>query len=161
MKHGVVYVPRAVVATPVRAAPSAAVGANVTGCTTCDANDVRTRRVLTALIGVVLVAAPSASAVGMDLEEPIVRPGPGQITVLGAPPGTDVRVLVGGDAVVAEGAVDLAGSLLFREVEPGPYTVEIEDAGGVTTSESPSPASTSRRPRTSTTTNTSTPASAT
>jgi predicted acyl esterase len=64
-----------------------------------------------------------------DLDGAIVRPGPGQITVLGAPPGAAVRVLVGGDAVVAEGAVDLAGSLLVRDVEPGPYTVELEQGG--------------------------------
>ena len=91
-----------------------------------------------------------------------MRPGPGQITVLGAPPGTDVRVLVGGDAAVAEGAVDLAGSLLFREVEPGTYTVELEDAGGASRRPtSRSPASTSRHRRSSTTPRASTPASAT
>ena len=42
-------------------------------------------------------------------------------------------MLVGGDAVIAEGDVDLAGSLLFRNVEPGSYTLELEDAGTVTT----------------------------
>jgi uncharacterized protein len=72
---------------------------------------------------------------GTDLDEPIVRPGPGQITVLNAPPGADVRVLVGSDAMITEGAVDFAGSLLFREVDPGPYTVELEDAGNITTTE--------------------------
>jgi uncharacterized protein len=124
-----------VVATPVRAAPSTAVGANITGCTKCDANEVHTRRVLTALLAVVLVAAPSGSSAGTDANEPTVRPGPGQITVLGALPGADVRVLVGGDAVVAEGAVDLAGSLLFRDVEPGEYTVELAAAGDVSTTD--------------------------
>ena len=38
-------------------------------------------------------------------------------------------------AAIAEGAVDLAGSLLFRGIEPGNYTVEIEDAGAVATTD--------------------------
>jgi predicted acyl esterase len=96
---------------------------------------VYTRRVLTAVLGVVLVVVPSPASAGTDLDDPIVRPGPGQITVLGAPPGAGVRVLAGGDAVVVEGAVDLAGSVLFRGVAPGPYTVEVENPGDMITND--------------------------
>ena len=82
-----------------------------------------------------LVIGPASVAAAAVLDVPIVRPGPGQVAILDAPPGADVRLLVGGDAVIAEGDVDLAGSLLFRNVEPGPYTVEIETAGDVTTTD--------------------------
>ena len=57
---------------------------------------------------------------------PILRPGPGRSPSSSAAPGSDVRLLVGGDAVDRRGHVDLAGSLLFRNLEPGAYTVEIE-----------------------------------
>jgi hypothetical protein len=49
MKHGVEYAPRAVVATPTRAAPSVAVAANLTGCTGMDANDPSPIRVFRAI----------------------------------------------------------------------------------------------------------------
>jgi predicted acyl esterase len=90
------------------------------------------RKLLTVTIGALLVIGPASVAAAAALDVPIVRPGPGQVAILDAPPGADVRLLVGGDAVIAEGDVDLAGSLLFRNVEPGSYTVELEDAGDFT-----------------------------
>ncbi|MGH9271350.1 MAG: CocE/NonD family hydrolase, partial [Ilumatobacteraceae bacterium] len=62
------------------------------------------------------------------------RPGYGQVTVLGAAPGeTLALVTAGGDDVAVgevadEGTVDELGSLLFRDVEPGLYTVQSETA---------------------------------
>jgi uncharacterized protein len=92
-------------------------------------------RVLTVFIGTFLVVGPtSVAAVGVP-DVPVVRPGPGQVAILDAPPGADVSLLVGGDAVIAEGDVDLAGSLLFRNVEPGSYTLEFENAGSSTTTD--------------------------
>jgi predicted acyl esterase len=67
----------------------------------------------------VVVAATGSSV------DPTIRPGPGQIAIVDAPPGADVRILADGDAVIAEGAVDLAGSLMFRAVDPGDYTVDV------------------------------------
>jgi uncharacterized protein len=90
--------------------------------------------VVTAIVGALLVAPPAVAG-AVATVEPTIRPGPGQITILDAIPGTDVRVLVGGDAVIADGAVDLAGSLLFRGVAPGRYTVEIDTAGSVDATE--------------------------
>jgi hypothetical protein len=80
------------------------------------------------------VAMPSAAAATGEAS-PTVRPGPGQIAIVDAPPGVDVRVLVGGDAAIADGEVDLAGSLLFRGIEPGSYMVEIGGAGSATTTD--------------------------
>jgi uncharacterized protein len=148
MKVGVEYEPRAVVAVPVRAAPSVAVTTNDTGCTGLDANDGSPPGRVTdghrlqqcAIVGIrqqivtVIVAAfvSGATAPGAAAEAgrpgwlPVLRPGPGQLAVLEGPPGADVHLLGAGGTMVAEGSVDFAGSLLFRGVEPGDYTVEIE-----------------------------------
>jgi predicted acyl esterase len=95
---------------------------------------VRTRSALTIVV-LAALALPPADAAATALPAPTVRPGPGQIAILDAPPGGDVRVLVGGDAAIAEGDVDPAGSLLFRDIEPGRYTVELEQGGAVTTTD--------------------------
>ena len=92
-------------------------------------------RILTVFLGAFLVVGPASAAAGVVVDKSIVRPGPGQVAILDAPPGADARLLVGGDAVIAEGDVDLAGSLLFRNVEPGSYTVEVENEGGLTTTD--------------------------
>jgi hypothetical protein len=91
-------------------------------------------------IAVLAVVAMPSAATAAGEASPAVRPGPGQIAIVDAPPGVDVRLLVGGDAAIAEGAVDLAGSLLFRGIELGNYTVEIGDAGSVTTTPRTTPA---------------------
>src|SRR5262245_42920453 len=90
---------------------------------------VRTRSMPLVVVLVALAVPAAAAATGAA--SPTVRPGPGQIAIVDAPPGVDARVLVGGDAAIAEGAVDLAGSLLFRGIEPGDYTVEIGDGGSI------------------------------
>ena len=147
MKHGVVYVPRAVVATPVRAAPSIAVAVNVTGCTARDANDrsaspmratspcasgQQCRAVHDAIAVLAVTSADRSSSADCRSRRraataAIVRPGPGQIAILDAPPGS--RTSACSSAVTRrspKATVDLAGSLLFRGLEPGDYTVEIE-----------------------------------
>ena len=96
----------------------------------CDNAAVPKRHLLTSvliysLLGGTVVGAAAVTA-GEPDQSPVVRPGPGQLAILGAEPGRNVRLLVGGDAAVAESTVDLAGSLLFRNLEPGEYAVEIE-----------------------------------
>ncbi len=51
------------------------------------------------------------------------RPGPHQITVVGAEPGDELEAVAGDGGVAATGTVDEQGSLLFRDLEPGDYTV--------------------------------------
>src|SRR3990170_4726825 len=89
MKHGVVYEPPAVVATPARAPPSLAIVSYRTECT--------------------------------------VRPGPGQVALVGAAPGTDVQLAGADGSVVRDDDVDLLGSLLFRNLDPGDYTLRSAD----------------------------------
>ena len=99
-----------------------------------------------------LVAGGPAAAGVAELDEPIVRPGPGQIAVLDAAPGADVRVLVGGDAVIAEGAVDLPGRCCSATSSRAPTRSSSTTPATSPRPTSPSPGSTSRRRRTSTTT---------
>lgn len=51
------------------------------------------------------------------------RPGPHQIAVVDAEPGDRLEAVDGDAQVAASGTVDELGSLLFRELEPGDYTV--------------------------------------
>lgn len=93
----------------------------------------RTIGTLAAAIAVA-VAAPTASAGQGDPALWTLRPGPGQLTVLGAPPGVGVEVLDTVGAVIAAGDADLLGSLLLRNLDPGDYTVHAEGgARAVTT----------------------------
>ena len=52
-----------------------------------------------------------------------VQPGAEQVTVLGAEPGTILRLVAGSDEVT-DGTVDEQGSLLFRAVEAGEYRIQ-------------------------------------
>ena len=56
-----------------------------------------------------------------------VAPGTHQITVTGGQPGTDVVVRDASGAEVASGSIDDLGSLLFRRLDVGDYTVELAD----------------------------------
>ena len=84
----------------------------------------RLRRRLVALVLVGALAGSAHVSAGTSERPPILRPGPGQIALLEAPPGLQVRVLGDDEEVVAEGDVDFAGSVLFRHFPPGTYTVE-------------------------------------
>lgn len=53
-----------------------------------------------------------------------MRPSVNQLYVLGATPGQGLE-LVRGAGVVASGTVDAAGSLAWRELDPGSYTVRV------------------------------------
>ncbi|MGB8861324.1 MAG: CocE/NonD family hydrolase [Ilumatobacteraceae bacterium] len=55
-----------------------------------------------------------------------LMPGTQQVAVLGAEPDTQLSVRTLDGDVVATGTVDEQGSLLFRDVTPGDYTVESE-----------------------------------
>ncbi len=70
------------------------------------------------------VDAPASSAPPGPLEAD-VRPGPEQVTVLDAAPGTELRLT--GDGGSFDGTVDEQGSLLWRRVPPGSYTVTTAD----------------------------------
>jgi len=56
------------------------------------------------------------------------RPGPHQIAVVDAEPGDELEAVDGGGQVMATGTVDELGSLLFRNLEPGDYTVRSDAA---------------------------------
>lgn len=73
-----------------------------------------------------------------------VQPGPQQVAVLDADPGSQLRLEpADGGSAVADGVVDDAGSLLFRRVEPGEYRVtadgETTDAFRVPALDDPPP----------------------
>lgn len=68
--------------------------------------------------------APTTTAVVLDPASFAVRPGPEQVTILDAAPGTELTV-VGPDGPVASGTVDEQGSLLFRNIEPGDQYVVV------------------------------------
>ena len=52
-----------------------------------------------------------------------VRPGPGQLALTGAAPGTEVELFDADDAYVTSDDIDLLGSLIFRALQPGEYHV--------------------------------------
>ncbi len=56
-----------------------------------------------------------------------VAPGTRQITITGGQAGTDVVVLDASGGQVAQGTIDELGSLLFRRIDAGDYTVELAD----------------------------------
>lgn len=76
---------------------------------------------LVALVVGVLSGAPGATAA--DPEAFTLRPSINQLYVLEATPGLDLELVGEGDAVVASGTVDEAGSLAWRELDAGTYTV--------------------------------------
>lgn len=95
----------------------------------------RGRTIATLSIVATLLAAATATSTstasslasrapgGSDPSAWTLRPGPGQLAILGAAPGIDVELLDAAGSVAATGDVDLLGSLLFRGLEPGEYTV--------------------------------------
>jgi predicted acyl esterase len=70
--------------------------------------------------------APTTTAAALAAATFSVRPGPEQVTILDAEPGTELTV-VGPDGPVASGTVDEQGSLLFRDIEPGGDYVVVSD----------------------------------
>ena len=72
------------------------------------------------------MASASWQPAGTGSAEWIVRPGPGQVAILGAAPGIDVDLLGADGSVLASDQVDLLGSLLFRNLEPGDYSLQPE-----------------------------------
>jgi predicted acyl esterase len=74
--------------------------------------------------------APEASVADTLPKSPAeftVQPGTEQAAVVDATPGTPLQVW-GEGGPVADGTVDEAGSLLFRGLEPGSYTIQSEEA---------------------------------
>src|SRR5215213_10224812 len=85
---------------------------------------------ITVFTSAALVAAGTATAGSSpppSTTEWIVRPGPGQVALLHAGPGTDIELVGGDGSVVRDDDVDLLGSVLFRSVEPGEYTLRSGD----------------------------------
>ena len=64
-----------------------------------------------------------SSATAADPVSLTLRPGANQLYVLDATPGQSLELVDGGDAVVGTGIVDAAGSLAWRELDAGVYTV--------------------------------------
>lgn len=62
--------------------------------------------------------APTTTSVELEPASFALRPGPEQVTILDAEPGTELTV-IGAGGSVASGTVDEQGSLLFRNLEPG------------------------------------------
>jgi hypothetical protein len=90
----------------------------------------RGRRSITVFISAGLVVGGTAAA-GSSTEtaaaEWLVRPGPGQVALLDAAPGIDVELVGADGSVVRDDDVDLLGSLLFRYLDPGEYTMRSAD----------------------------------
>lgn len=75
--------------------------------------------------GVLAAGAPSVAGVAAAVDPGfLVRPSVNQLYVLGATPGQGLE-LVRGAGVIASGTVDPAGSLAWRELDPGSYTVRV------------------------------------
>ncbi|HYF73032.1 MAG TPA: CocE/NonD family hydrolase, partial [Nocardioides sp.] len=74
-----------------------------------------------ALLAGVQLGAPVATAAGPGALT--LRPSVNQLYVLSATPGAELELVDGAGATVATGTVDAAGSLAWRELEPGTYAV--------------------------------------
>jgi hypothetical protein len=67
---------------------------------------------------------PPTTAAPLARADWTVQPGSEQVAVLDAEPGTELWLGNPEQGAVAEGVVDELGSLLFRSVDPGSYTIE-------------------------------------
>ncbi len=89
----------------------------------------RTRALLALLAAVALVLTTQSLNQTATASPPpswVLRPGTNQIEVLDATPGDQVRLLGPGDHV-RTGTVDSQGSLVWRQLTPGPYAVQTAD----------------------------------
>jgi predicted acyl esterase len=68
-------------------------------------------------------APPATSAADLEVASWTVQPGSEQVAVLDAEPGTELDLVDPEQEVAASGQVDDLGSLLFRDVAPGEYTI--------------------------------------
>ncbi len=84
-----------------------------------DGGDTTTATEAPATTGVEATDAPTTTGAPLAAATFTVQPGTEQIAVLDAAPGTAIDVVLGGD-VIASGEVDEQGSLLFRNLTPGP-----------------------------------------
>lgn len=80
---------------------------------------------LAALLTGLLTGTVHATAA--DAEDLTLRPGANQLYVLGATPGETLDLLDGHGVVVQSGTVDTNGSLAWREVDAGVYSVAGQD----------------------------------
>ena len=87
------------------------------------------RLALCAVSAVALVAGALGTTSGASAaDDPpgfTLRPGTNQVYVLGATPGDELELLDGTGAVVETGTVDVQGSLAWRRLSVGPYTVRV------------------------------------
>lgn len=104
-------------------------------------------RALVALVSLVLAVAGSAVATPViaGAETPpalVVRPSVNQLAVLDTTPGEQVDLLDADGSVVGTGTVDEYGSLLWRELEAGSYSVRVDGvtAGPYTVTDEDGPA---------------------
>jgi len=89
-----------------------------------------------AALVVLAVAAGMLAATGTTTAvaaAPLVRGSVNQLYVTGATPGQALELLDPGGAVVGTSSVDAAGSLAWRELAPGRYTVRVQGGGPVGT----------------------------
>src|SRR6478609_8443130 len=100
---------------------------------------------LGALLLGTITAIDTASAA--DPTTFLVRPSVNQLYVLDATPGQELDLVDAADAVVASGTVDTAGSLAWRDLDAGVYTVRttsspatVSDPATVTDFDDPAPA---------------------
>jgi len=88
----------------------------------------RSRAVLAVIPAVSLLVAALAGGPGAVAADPAtfsVRGSINQLYVLGAAPGEGLELVGTGGTVVGTGTVDAAGSLAWRELDPGVYTVRL------------------------------------
>lgn len=83
---------------------------------------------LTALVAAsAALATPATAADPAADPAPLVRGSVNQLAVLDATPGEHVELLDAGGATVGTGTVDDLGSMLWRELDPGDYSVHDGD----------------------------------
>jgi predicted acyl esterase len=67
--------------------------------------------------------APATTTIAAAPATFTVQPGTNQLAVLGAAHGTRLELVADDGSVTAKGEADAQGSLLFRQIDPGSYTV--------------------------------------
>jgi predicted acyl esterase len=108
----------------------------------------RTSLVAIAAAALVAGAFTATDVATADAAPFTLRGSVNQLYVLGATPGTGLELVDSGSAVVGTGTVDTAGSLAWRELDPGSYTVRTttgpveSDTATVTDYDDPAPAQT-------------------
>jgi predicted acyl esterase len=114
-------------AVAVLAVPSALLLLVASGCSD-DASDGSTKTDATTTAAAPTTSAPATTTIAAAPATFTVQPGTNQLAVLAAAKGTPLELVAGDGSVAAKGVADDLGSLLFRQIDPGTYTVHATGA---------------------------------